>query len=71
MDMEPSLSELREARQQLELDLQGAIAPLLRNFKTSTGVCPSGVDVRMQALWPTDQPAPVHVVIGVRVALDI
>jgi hypothetical protein len=68
---EPTLAELRAARADLELDIQAAVATLVRNFKDATGVSPAAVDVQMQRLWPTDQPHPVHAVIGVRVALDV
>jgi hypothetical protein len=66
----PTLSELRSARQTLELDIQGAIACLLRSFHDRTGVSVTDVDLRLQKIWPTNQP-PRHTVIGVRVALDI
>lgn len=65
------LIELRNARAALESDLRDAMAPLLRRFYEETGVCARSIDVDMQALWPTDLTGPKHVLIGVRVALDV
>lgn len=68
---DPTLAELRAARAALEHALRDAVAPLLRTFHQQTGVSPRAVDVDMQALWPTDITGPKHVVIGVRVVLDV
>lgn len=67
---ELTVAELREARKQLELDLQGAIAPLLRAFAETTGVHVDAVDVKMQTLWRIGAPRQ-HVVIGVDASLDL
>lgn len=69
----PTLVELRRARINLEMEIQGAIAQQLRAFYARTGVAVTAVDVRMQRLWPMEgqQPAPHFAVIGVGATLDV
>jgi hypothetical protein len=66
-----AVQQLRDKRAELEKQLTAAIKPLLDNFQTETGLSPSQVQVRMEAVWPIGCRNPVHVLESVRVTLDL